>query len=298
MITTVSHRTTYLYSGQASICHTQAHLTPANTPWHRLLSHELTVVPEPAIVTSRNDYFGNQVTSFSIHEPHRALTITASSTVESLPFEVPHGAFTPPWEQVRDAVFSASDEEHLRASEFVFRSPLVTTRPEYADYAKLSFTPGRPVLEAALDLCHRIHVDFHYDPGSTTPSTPVEEVFRSRKGVCQDFAHFMIACLRSLGLAARYVSGYLRSGERTRGAEASHAWCAVFCPGLEWLKFDPTNDLMPVENHVVVARGRDYSDVTPVRGVVIGGGEQMINVSVEVLPPMPTVPPSAGDKRA
>ena len=136
-----------------------------------------------------------------------------------------------------------------------------------------------------MDLCHRIHTGFKYDPRATTLSTPVEEVLQSRSGVCQDFAHLMISCLRSVGLPSRYVSGYLRSGEHSKGAEASHAWCAVFCPGFGWLEFDPTNDVMPQANHVTIAFGRDYSDVAPINGVAIGGGEQVMNVSVEVLPP-------------
>jgi len=154
----------------------------------------------------------------------------------------------------------------------------------FAEYAAPSFAAGRPIAEAALDLCHRIYTEFRYDPRATTISTPVDDVLKSRRGVCQDFAHLMISCVRSLGLPARYVSGYLRSGKNTVGHEASHAWCSVYCPGFGWLDYDPTNDVMPQNNHLTIAHGRDYSDVAPVNGVAIGGGEQMINVAVEVLP--------------
>ncbi len=145
--------------------------------------------------------------------------------------------------------------------------------------------PGRPFLDAGFDLCHRIYREFRYDPRATTISTPVDEVLRKKVGVCQDFAHLMISCARSVGLPARYVSGYLRSGEDSVGAEASHAWCALFSPEFGWLDFDPTNDVMPAANHVTVAYGRDYSDVTPVRGVALGGGEQIVNVAVKVVLP-------------
>src|SRR5271166_5701252 len=156
--------------------------------------------------------------------------------------------------------------------------------PEFANYANPSFPAQRPLLECALDLCHRIFTDFKYDRDATTVRTPVAEAFHSREGVCQDFAHVMIACLRSLGLPARYVSGYLRSGDGSVGAQASHAWASVFCPGFGWLDFDPTNDLMPAGEHVTIAWGRDYSDVSPVKGVSLGGGKQVIDVSVQVVP--------------
>jgi transglutaminase-like putative cysteine protease len=204
--------------------------------------------------------------------------------VETLAAEPPCPDLTPAWEQVRDELKTRATDELFRASEFTVRSPMVRGTAEFADWARASFPPGRPIADACLELTHRIYTDFTYDPRATTISTPVEAVLKERKGVCQDFAHVMASCLRSMGLAARYVSGYLRSGEETRGAEASHAWCAVYCAQYGWLEFDPTNDLMPRGEHVMVAWGRDYSDVTPVRGVAIGGGEQLINVSVSVTP--------------
>ena len=285
MILTASHTTTYLYAEPVSVCHTEVHLAPRAHPRQEVRSHELTIHPEPAFLTSRTDYFGNQVTIFSIQESHQTLTINSWSEVEVTPEEPPHAGLTPAWEDARDL-----------QNEFVFRSPFTKKAKAFADYAHLSFTPRRALLDAAFDLCHRIHADFRYDPRATTISTPVDEVLRERVGVCQDFAHLMISCLRSLQIPARYISGYLRSGENSVGAEASHAWCAVQCPGFGWLEFDPTNDAMPNEGHVTIAHGRDYSDVAPVTGVALGGGEQMINVSVEVRPATPSGKTPAGHR--
>lgn len=277
------HITTYLYSEPVSICHTEVHLAPRNVPGQKLLTFELKIRPEPDFIHSRTDYFGNSTTYFSIHEPHSTLTVEGLSELEIDTEEPPCPELTPPWERVRDQVREGSTEECFLASEFLYRSPLLSGYgKDFADYALKSFEPGRPVQEAAFDLCRRIFRDFKYDPRATTISTPVAEVLKLRSGVCQDFAHVMISCMRSLGLPARYVSGYLRSGEKTRGAEASHAWCGVFCPGFGWLDFDPTNDTIPHGDHVTLAFGRDYSDVTPVKGVALGGGEQIINVSVGV----------------
>jgi transglutaminase-like putative cysteine protease len=288
MIVTATHTTTYLYGQPVSICHTEVHLSPRTGPHQRVVSHELEIKPQPAFTLTRTDYFGNETTYFSITEPHQTLTVTSLSQID-LHYEEPLGLDeTPPWELVRDAVRRTTsrieDDEAFRALEFTFVSPFVKIGPAYAAYAASAFTPKRPIGEAVFELCHRIYTEFRYDPRATTVSTPVDEVLKTRRGVCQDFAHFMIACLRSLGLPARYISGYLRSGKDTVGHEASHAWCSVYCLELGWLDFDPTNDLMPRDNHVIIAHGRDYSDVAPVNGVAIGGGEQMINVTVEVLP--------------
>jgi transglutaminase-like putative cysteine protease len=289
MIVTATHTTTYLYGDPVSICHTQVHLTPRSSASQRVVSYALEVRPEPAFTVTRTDYFGNEFTYFCIHEPHQTLTVTSLSQVDLHPEEPPHEDLTPPWEQVRDEVHEAGREEDedegFRALEFTFASPFVKVGPEFAAYAALSFTPERPIAAAAFDLTHRIYTEFRYDPRATTISTPVDEVLKLKRGVCQDFAHLMISCLRSLGLPARYVSGYLRSGKNTVGDEASHAWCSVYCPGFGWVDFDPNNDVMPHLNHLTIAYGRDYSDVAPVNGVAIGGGEQMITVSVEVLPP-------------
>ena len=278
-----THTTTYLYSEPVSICHTAVHLTPRDCRNQRMLNHNLSIVPLPEATFSHKDYFGNDVTYFSIHEPHRTLTISAASLIEMEPSEPLEPCLTPAWEEARGERWRNSDGHPLKAYQFVFPSPRIAPGPEFAAYASTSFTAGRPFLEAAVDLCHRIYKEFHYDQEATTVATSVAEVWKSKRGVCQDFAHFMIACLRSLGLAARYVSGYLRTGELI-GSQASHAWVSVFFPGLGWLDLDPTNDQMVDGKHVTLAWGRDYSDVAPVNGVTIGGGEQVINVSVTVVP--------------
>jgi transglutaminase-like putative cysteine protease len=293
MILTATHTTTYLYGQPVSICHTEVHLTPRTGRTQRVVSHELEVRPEPAFTLTRNDYFGNEFTYFCINEPHQTLTVTSLSQVDLHPDDPPDEGKTPPWEKVRDMVrdpaLTASTPEAsyqaFRALEFTFSSPFVKLGPAYAEYAMPSFASERPIADAVFDLCHRIFAEFRYDPRATNISTPVDEILKSRRGVCQDFAHLMIACLRSLGIPARYVSGYLRSGKDSVGHEASHAWCSVYCPGFGWLDFDPTNNVMPRNNHLTIAHGRDYSDVAPVNGVAIGGGEQMVNVTVEVLPP-------------
>ncbi|MBV9507677.1 MAG: transglutaminase family protein [Acidobacteriia bacterium] len=278
-----NHTTTYLYSDSVSVCHTEVHLTPRSARNQHLVEHELSIIPAPGQTFPRKDYFGNNVTFFSIHEPHRSLTITASSLVEieaTLPLEP---SLTPAWEQARGEIWRDMEPHAMEEYQFVFESPRIPVRPQFAAYASVSFTPERPLLEAAMDLCHRVFEDFQYDTRATTVSTPVEQVFQSRRGVCQDFAHFTIACLRSLGLAARYVSGYLRSRSLI-GGEASHAWVSVFCPGFGWLDFDPTNDVLVNGNHVTLSWGRDYADVPPVQGIALGGGEHVINVSVNVKP--------------
>ena len=241
-----------------------------------------TSLRRPPCSISRIDYFGNAITGFSIEEPHQTLTVSARSEIEVRAEEPPASSFTPPWEDVRETLAHDPEGVNLRTAEFLLRSPLVRTGADFAAWATPSFPAGRPLLEAVQDLSHRIYTEFRYDPRATTVSTPVEEVLHLKTGVCQDFSHVMISCLRSMGLAARYVSGYLRSGESTRGAEASHAWCSVWFPDFGWLDFDPTNDVMPRADHVHIGWGRDYSDVAPVKGVAIGGGEQLINVSVEV----------------
>jgi len=278
-----SHTTTYLYSEPVSICHMQVRLAPRGGPRQRVLDHGLSIAPAPEATFSHKDYFGNDVTNFSIHEPHRALTITASTLMEVEADDLPEPCLTPAWEDARGDRWPHADPQAIAAYQFVFPSPRIAPAPEFAAYARPSFTEGRPLLEAATELCHRIYMDFQYDKEATTVATAVDEVLQSKRGVCQDFAHFMIACLRSLGLAARYVSGYL-IGNDSVGGQASHAWVSVFLPGFGWLDLDPTNDQLANGTHVTLAWGRDYSDVAPVTGVAVGGGQQVIDVSVAVSP--------------
>jgi len=278
------HVTTYTYSDPVSICHNEVHLHPRGTPRQSVQRSELKVDPAPNYVHSHKDYFGNSVSYFAIHGTHSRLVVTSESIVDVHRYEAPDADLTPPWEVVRDEVAMHEAAETLEAFEYVFESPYVKTGPAFAEFARPSFTEGRHFLEAAMDLCHRIFKEFKYDQTATSISTPPDEVLKARHGVCQDFAHVMIGCLRSLGLPARYVSGYLRSGPKMVGAEASHAWVSAYCSGFGWLDFDPTNDVMPSGSHLTVAWGRDYGDVSPVKGVAIGGGEQTITVSVGVVP--------------
>jgi transglutaminase-like putative cysteine protease len=279
----VKHTTTYSYSNLVSVSHTEVHLAPRADRNQTPLEHRLTINPMPDSSITRDDYFGNTVTHFSIHEPHETLVITSESLVDRHSLEALHPALTPSWEQVALEVRRHETSAAFEALEFVFDSPRVTIAPAFAAYAAASFPPSRSMLEAAIELCHRIFKDFKYDQHATTVTTPIDQVLNKRKGVCQDFAHVMIACMRSRGVPARYVSGYVHSARQSASAQASHAWVSGFCPGFGWLDFDPTNDVMPGGRHVTIAWGRDYSDVPPVQGVALGGGEQTIEVAVEVV---------------
>ncbi|MDP8989145.1 MAG: transglutaminase family protein [Acidobacteriota bacterium] len=279
-----THTTRYLYSDVVSTCHSEAHLTPRACPGQTVLNHRLSIDPEPDFSADRDDYFGNPVTMFSISQPHRELTITSRCTVDLTPAGTPELQLSPPWEEVRERARTRVLGDDFEAAQFVFESPLVTLGKSFAAYAAPSFETGRPLLDAANDLSRRIYEEFQYDKRATTISTPIDEVLETRHGVCQDFAHLMIACLRSLELPVRYISGYLRNDANLTGAEASHAWVSVWCPVLGWQGFDPTNNTLPGARHVTLAWGRDYSDVTPVKGVALGGGEHVISVSVDVSP--------------
>src|SRR5260370_17661831 len=235
MILRAVHTTTYAYSAPVSLCHSEVHLAPRSTANQRVVSHELAIRPRPDSLAVRKDYFGNEVTCFSIDEPHQDLAIIATSAVDLSGAERIHPGLTPPWEQVREAVRRHDTAAAFDALEFVFESPRIAVGPEFAAYAAPCFPAGRPLLEAALDLCRGIYRDFEYDPRATTVRTSVGEVLSSRQRVCQAFAHIMIACIRSMALPARYVSGYLRTGDAAVGDQASHAWVSAFCPGFGWL---------------------------------------------------------------
>jgi transglutaminase-like putative cysteine protease len=280
----VTHSTRYLYAGPVSMCHTEVHLAPRSDASQSILEYELTVTPRPESLLSRKDYFGNEVASFSIDQPHQELMILSRSIAELYPEPPPTLALSPAWEDVRAEASRRSTPLAYEAGQFVFESHLIHLGELFRSYALSSFSPGRRFLDGVADLARRVYTEFRYDKRATTVSTPVDEVLRSHGGVCQDFAHLMIACLRSLGLPARYVSGYLRTGGELTGSEASHAWVSVWCPVFGWQDFDPTNNVMPHGDHVTLAWGRDYSDVPPVKGVALGGGEQVISISVDVSP--------------
>jgi transglutaminase-like putative cysteine protease len=277
-----THITRYWYSEPVSLCHTEVYLAPRTRKSQTVLEHDLTVTPAPETMYPREDYFGNPATFFSIHEPHRELIVTSRSMVDLTPAPPPNLELSPPWEEVREQAAQRNSPEAFEASQFVFESPKIRLGEPFAEYARESFAPGRRFLDGVNNLSERIYKEFKYDQRATTISTPVDEVLASRRGVCQDFAHLMIACLRSLKLPARYVSGYVRTGHKFVGGEASHAWVSAWCPTFDWQDFDPTNNVMPHDQHMTLAWGRDYSDVAPVKGVALAGGEQVISVSVDV----------------
>lgn len=287
----ITHTTKYTYSEPASVCQNKVHLAPRATPNQRVEKFRLVIGPEPNAASTTTDYFGNRVDYFSIPKPHRGLSVTATSTLEVVEVERPISLdAAPAWESVAQGLKTKRTAESLEAFQFAFSSQLASVDPRYAAFALESFAPGRPIVDACRDLTRRVYEQFKYDPRATTVSTPVSDVFERKAGVCQDFAHLQIACLRSIGMAARYVSGYLRTippegKPRLVGADASHAWLGVYCgEALGWVDFDPTNNLIPCTDHVVLGWGRDYSDLCPIQGVFVGGGQNVMEVSVDVMP--------------
>ncbi len=285
----VTHSTKYNYSENVTLCHNVAHLLPRTTPQQECRMSELKISPLPVTVNEWSDLFGNRQASFSIQRPHKELIVTATSEVEvSSSGSLLDDAFPTAWEKVVDYLEEATDSESINARMYVLESEFIEFSDEIRDYTSISFTPGRPVLQAVEDLMHRIFKDFDYVPGFSTIATPLDEVLEHRKGVCQDFAHLAIACLRMQGLAARYVSGYLetippKGKERLVGADASHAWFSVFVPHQGWIDFDPTNARIPADQHITAAWGRDYADVAPLKGVIFGGGKKhQLEVAVDV----------------
>jgi transglutaminase-like putative cysteine protease len=285
----VLHQTHYRYADEVVSSHNEAHLLPRALATQTPSRVQLRIDPPPDTVRWHKDYFGNDVVFFNLRTAHRELTIRTESDVALEPARRLEPARSAPWEEVATGVRLARTASALEAFEYVFDSPFVAASEALAAFARPSFAPRRPLAEAVLDFAHRIHAEFRYDPEATTLDTPVEDALRERHGVCQDFAHVMIGGLRSLGLPARYVSGYLKSRRgkpesELVGSEASHAWIAAWCPNLGWFEVDPTNDLVPSDRHVVLAWGRDYDDVSPVKGVTLGGGSHTVEVTVEVTP--------------
>ncbi len=285
----IVHVTEYAYDEAVPLCHNVARLRPRETERQTCLRHDLNVSPSPVVLRERVDFFGNPVTSFSVQNSHLALSVTARSEVEVQPPSGPSGLFPMAWEEAVVILATGRDPGVRLARQFVFESPRIRHDPALRDYAAPSFPPARPLAEAVLDLTRRLHADFRFQKGCTSVGSSVQEVFQSRQGVCQDFAHLEIGCLRSLGLAARYVSGYIVTepppGQpRQVGADASHAWISVFVPGTGWLDFDPTQGCMADEGHITVAWARDYDDVAPLKGILIGGRQQSLRVAVDVVP--------------
>jgi transglutaminase-like putative cysteine protease len=285
----ITHRTEYSYAEPVTLCHNETHLTPRAAPGQRLVRHDLHIEPGPAVLTRREDFFGNPVAYFAVQSPHPKLAITAESEVERDPVADDATTLsTLAWEEAVGRTHEATSAEALDARQCILASPMVVSSPAIAAYAARSFPSERPLGEAVRDLTGRIHRDFVYEPGVTTIATPVTEVFERRRGVCQDFSHLAIACLRAMGLGARYVSGYIETvpppgRPRLVGADASHAWVSAYDPEAGWIDVDPTNDQFVGERYVTTAWGRDYADVTPIKGIFFGGGpKHTATVTVDV----------------
>ncbi|MBR0872233.1 transglutaminase family protein [Bradyrhizobium tropiciagri] len=290
MIYDIRHVTTYSYEAQVSFARCALRLEPMIGDGQELISHTIEIRPKPAERTARRDFFGTLTENVLIETAHRNLRIDSRSRV-SLRRQAPaRDAASPSWEDVRDIAFEATSLGPRSPVGYVFASALAPVLRPVTEYAAASFSPGGGVLSGAADLMRRIRNDFKYDPKATVISTPLRDVFEKRHGVCQDFAHVMLAGLRGLGLPAAYVSGYLRTippaGQpRLQGADATHAWVSVWCGNeLGWIGFDPTNDLMVANDHIILAIGRDFADVSPVDGVIVGASKQKLGVAVDVLP--------------
>lgn len=298
----IVHKTEYIYEEPANLCYNEARLVP-RTFAHQMfqqtcLDNQIKVDPLWSDYRERTDFFGNHVLFYTVGQPHQQTVVTATSHVKVEPVIGAEGAaradrlqetagHSPAWESVRQRLQTDLNPDLVEARQFVMDSPLVTVFPELVRYAAPSFPNGRPILEAAYDLMQRIYQEFDFVPGVTTITTPLGEVLQQRRGVCQDYAHLMVGCLRARGLAARYVSGYIETlsppdQEKLEGADASHAWCSVFFPDAGWIDFDPTNNLVPKDQHITLAWGRDFSDITPLKGVVFSNGKHQLQVSVNV----------------
>lgn len=295
MIYTIGHKTTYAYETPVSFARCVLRLTPTSSQSQRLLSSTITVTPQPASLAVGRGAFGEETRTIVIDQPHEKLVIDARSRVEVNVRAVdPTGG--PAWEDIRVAAFGSSDLGEHGPAAFLYPTRRTPPAPAITDYARSCFSPQRPIIEAASELMTRMYADFVYDPEATTVSTPALEAFEARHGVCQDFAHIMISGLRGLGLPAAYVSGYLRTNPppgrpRLAGADATHAWVSVWCGDEDgWVGFDPTNAILALNDHIILATGRDYSDVAPIDGIILAPGDQTIKVEVDVVPEMALEP--------
>lgn len=291
----VVHETRYDYASPVTLSRQLLHLTPRGTRYQQLTTHRIAIQPLAAETTGGSDYFGNHTSHAVITAPHQSLLVLAESTLElrTRSFD-PDTTAALAWEEVRDLLTAPGTPATLDAAHYLFASPHIALGNTVQAYAADEFASGRPLPAAVRELTRRIHHEFKFDARATSIATPIEEVLELGRGVCQDFAHLMIGCLRSRGLAARYVSGYILTmpppGQpRLIGSDASHAWVAVYCPAAdgapgEWIDFDPTNNCVVDRDHITLGWGRDFGDVTPIRGVTLGGGEQSLSVRVTVSP--------------
>lgn len=290
MIYDIKHVTLYEYGSDVTYSNCALRLLPRDEPGQIVYASAIDIVPAPMLTTERECFFRNRVTWMTIQEAHRTLTVSTKTSVEIHREPSPDVATTQPWEQVRDAAYASTSLDPDSPAHYLHPSRFVPHYQPATDYAGESFAPGRPVLEGAKELMHRIRTQFRYDPKATVVSTPLSEAFEKRHGVCQDFAHIMISGLRGLGLPARYISGYIRTipppgKKRLEGADATHAWVAVWCGARDgWVGLDPTNDIMIGDDHIILAKGRDYADISPVAGIILGSKEQDVDVMVDVIP--------------
>jgi len=290
----VRHETTYRYAADVMHSHHLLHLVPRPAPYQECLEHELQIEPASHRRVDGLDAFGNPLIRLELAQPHRELRVISQMQIEVYARPAVSPETTAPWEKVRDSFAyhgAWPSRDQLEAARFRHESPHVRVKQSFTDYSAACFTEGRPILAAAEALSTKLHDDIEYAPGVTTISTSPTEVLETRRGVCQDFAHLMISCLRSRGLPARYVSGYLRtnatqgeSGEKLVGDAASHAWVSVWSPPYGWIEFDPTNGCFAGTDHIAVAWGRDFGDVSPLRGVILGGADHQLSVTVRVSP--------------
>ena len=287
MLYSVEHTTRYQYHEQVSLCHNMAALAPRNTDKQICKAFNIIISPLPEILEEHMDFFGNKLYYFVIEQEHEELTVTVRSQVEKINTagkELPVPGQS--WEIVRDMLLTSAGE-YMDEKQFTHPTEITATTPEIKMYAEKSFTAGRPLFDAVHDLVKRIHADFSFTPGFTTISTPLSVVMKERKGVCQDFAHLAISGIHSMGLPARYVSGYLETlapagKEKLAGVDASHAWIAVFIPGVGWVDFDPTNNQLANEQYITIGWGRDYFDIIPLKGVIMSSSPHELTVSVDV----------------
>ncbi|CCQ12553.1 Protein containing transglutaminase-like domain,putative cysteine protease [Pseudoalteromonas luteoviolacea B = ATCC 29581] len=283
----IKHTTTYDYTENVSLSQNQARLIPQNSELQRCFKYDIKVEPNADYLDEFRDYYGNAVSVFEVPTLHKKMTVTATSEVE---ISTRQALFdNTPWEHVRELLRSPTDKNQVLASEFCLPTLLTTANQDIKNYTLQSFTPNRPFLEAVEDLMGRIFTEFSFDNSFSTINTPISDVFTHKKGVCQDFSHLAIACIRSLNLPVRYVSGYIETlpppgQEKLTGADATHAWFSIYLPATGWVDFDPTNNLKPQEQHITLAIGRDFNDVTPLKGVMYGGGAHQLHVAVDMTP--------------
>jgi transglutaminase-like putative cysteine protease len=284
----IIHSTNYIYEEDVDHSYNQTCIQPLTTSYQNCINNKITIYPKPKYIEKRIDYFGNNIIFFSIEEPHRFLKVKSESLVERFSAQEDNKLFTLPWEAVKDRIYYSKEPQYFSVYEFTLDSPFILRGSLFEDYARKVFTSKRPLHEAVMEFTVKIFKEFKYKSGATTIYTPLEEVLEKKIGVCQDFTHLSIVCLRSIGIPCRYVSGYIETlpppgKEKLRGSDATHAWFSVYFPGHGWIDFDPTNGKKITDEYIVTAVGRDFSDISPLKGILFGGGKNKLKVEVDVI---------------